>query len=113
MAPRIPSRTSTVAGLREWVGVLQKIGETAPIAMEAASATPDGAVPEDLRALATKPSLESVESVMFGLDLTIIFLMTNKVGWPGSLVALAVGLAVSGALILRARQRHAAPAAAA
>ena len=69
--------------------------------LAAAEAAPDGPVPADLRATAADPRAENFESLMFGFDLAIIFMMTNKPGWTGALIAAAVGLAISGALIAR------------
>lgn len=82
--------------------------------LEATQKAPAGPVPADLRAMATDPKIATFESLMFGFDIAIVFNMTNKPGWTGGLIAAAVGLAVSGALIARhARSRAASPAVAA
>lgn len=70
-------------------------------ALELAEQAPDGPVTPDLRAEALSPRMANFESLMFGFDLSIVFMMTNKPGWTGSLVATAVGLTVAGVLIAR------------
>lgn len=70
-------------------------------ALEKIDDTPAGPVPADLRAMVTEPRVANFESVMFGFDVAIVFMMTNKPGLTGSLIAAAVGLAISGALIAR------------
>ena len=67
----------------------------------AAEATPDGPVPAELRAVAADSRAENFESLMLGFDFAIVFMMTNKPGWTGALIAMAVGLAIAGALIAR------------
>lgn len=69
--------------------------------LAAAETAPDGPVPAELRTMASDPRAENFESLMLGFDLAIVFMMTNKPGWVGALVATAVGLAVAGALIAR------------
>ncbi len=75
----------------------------------AADAAPDGPVTDDLRAMIAAPKMHNFEAVLFGFDLAIVFMMTNKPGIGGALAATAVGLLVSGVLIARrARGRHSA-----
>ena len=79
--------------------------------IEAAEKAPAGPVPADLRAMATEPKIANFESVMFGFDVAIVFMMTNKPGLVGSLIAAGVGLAISGTLIaLRSRAAQTATA---
>ena len=76
---------------------------------------PDGPVTEEVRALMVDRTLTMVMWVLAGADLAIVFLMTNKPGWTGSIVVAAVGLAL-GTLMGVRESRHvpaaAAPAAA-
>lgn len=64
----------------------------------------DGAVPHDIRALTSTPRTHMVESYMLASDLAVVFLMTNKPGWTGSLVTVVVGLALTAALVARGRE---------
>ena len=73
---------------------------------EAAAAAPDGPVPADLRQLSNAPRIHTFESILFGIDLAIVFMMTNKPSLIGSLLAAAVGLAFAGARIAMASRRH-------
>lgn len=78
---------------------------------EAAEAAPEGPVPPELRALAAEPKPAALESLMAGFDIAILFMMTNKPGWAGALIATAVGLLIGGALAARrARSSSASPA---
>lgn len=71
--------------------------------------TPDGPVTPELGAKLTNPKMMLTVWLMTGADLAIVFLMTNKPGWTGSLVAAALGLAFG--LLMAAREnRHAAAA---
>ena len=82
--------------------------------LEAAEAAPEGPVTPDLRAMAMEPKAAAFETLMLGMDIAILFMMTNKPGWIGSLIATAVGLLIAGAIIMRnARARTASPAVAA
>lgn len=75
--------------------------------LEAAAAeAPDGPVSADLRGLTMAPRIHTFESVLFGIDLAIVFMMTNKPSLVGSLIAAAVGLAFAGARIAMASRRH-------
>lgn len=79
--------------------------------VEAAEAAPDGPVPADLRAMVAEPKAMNFESILLGLDLSIVFMMTNKPGLVGALIATAVGQVIAGALIMRAaRARQGSPA---
>ena len=78
--------------------------------LEEAQATPDGPVPAGLLADATSPRISNFESVMGGLDIAIIFMMTNKPGWVGALVAAAAGQAIAGVMIARRARGKAADA---
>ena len=73
---------------------------------EAAAAASDGPVPDDLRQLAAAPRIHTFESMLFGIDIAIVFLMTNKPGLVGSLVTAAVGVAIGAARIAMASRRH-------
>lgn len=66
----------------------------------------DGPVPAELRSAVVTPRLHAVESFMLASDLVILFLMTNKPGWTGSAAAVAVGLALTGVLIVRGTRHH-------
>lgn len=75
--------------------------------IEVAENTPEGPVPAELRALATDRKVWNFESLSFGFDIAILFMMTNKPGWVGSLTATAVGLLIAGAIIARKSRSHA------
>lgn len=79
--------------------------------LEQAEKTPDGPVPPELRAMATDPKSANFESVMLGFDVAILFMMTNKPGWIGALIATAVGLLIAGALIARSSRARSASSA--
>ena len=74
--------------------------------------TPDGPVTPALGAKLANPKVTFATWVMTGADLAIIFLMTNKPGWTGSIVVGGVCLALGAAMGIR-ENRHAAAAAAA
>lgn len=79
----------------------------------AADAAPEGPVPDDLRAVAAAPKMHNFEAVLFGLDLAIVFLMTNKPPLAASLMVAAAGLAVGALRITVSHRRSASPAVAA
>lgn len=82
--------------------------------LELAAAAPEGPVPPEILQEAENPRMYAIESVMLGMDVTFLFLMTNKPGWTGSLVVAAVGFAIGGAMVARhTRSRGRAPAVAA
>ena len=82
--------------------------------LEAAAAeAADGPVPADLRAMTAAPKLHNFEALLFGVDLAIVFLMTNKPGLVGALIAAAVGIAIGAVRIAVSSRRHAKPAVAA
>jgi hypothetical protein len=72
-------------------------------------AAPDGPVTPDLAATLANPRLTLVSWMMAGGDLAILFLMTNKPGWTGSVVAGLAGLALGAAVGVRENQHAAAP----
>jgi len=76
----------------------------------AADETPDGPVPDELRALTTDTRMHDFEAMLFGVDMAIVFMMTVKPGLVGSLVTVAAGLALGGVRVLLAHRKHAAPA---
>lgn len=65
----------------------------------------EGPVPAELRALTMSPRMHAIESVSFVNDIVIIFLMTNQPGWPGALIAVAVGAALTTGLVARGARR--------
>lgn len=65
----------------------------------------DGPVPSDVRTLTGTPKTHVVESFMLANDLVVVFLMTNKPGLTGTLIAVALGLALTGALAARGSRR--------
>jgi hypothetical protein len=69
-------------------------------------AAADGPVTAELRAALAGRRLTTFTWLMGGADLAIVFMMTNKPGWTGSLVAAAIGLALGAAFALR-ENRHA------
>ena len=75
---------------------------------------PDGPVTDDVRGLLADRTLTMVSWALAGADLAIVYLMTNKPGWGGSLAAgvacMALGTAV-GLRELRQAPRVIAPAA--
>jgi hypothetical protein len=87
------------------VGGLDKIAKRLIAAAEAA---PDGAIPPALDAQRRDPRAATIESYLLGIDLAIVFLMTNKPGFVGAGVAIAAALAFGAAV--SARERRHAPA---
>ncbi len=148
------TRTPTVAGVREWAGVLHKISKAGgPFALlilasgiymviaqysfaqpwvivslvlfvvaggiasgvldpaiakivAAAKDTPDGPVPDELRALTTNSRMHDFEAMLFGVDLALVFLMAVKPGLLGALAVVVAGVAVGGIRIALAHRRH-------
>ena len=78
--------------------------------LEKAQAAPDGPAPAELVAEATSPRAANFESVMAGLDLSIIFMMTNKPGWGASLMVALAGQVFAALLIARRMRSKAAAA---
>ena len=72
-------------------------------------AMPDGSVTDDLRALLTDRVLTMVSWTLAGADLAIVYLMTNKPGWAGSLLVGTGGLLLGAAVGMR-ETRHVAVA---
>jgi hypothetical protein len=95
------------------VGALGFLDPAAGRLVEAAEAAPDGPISAELDELRHGRRTQVVESFLLPGDLTIVFLMTNKPGFVGSLVALGVA-AAAGALLLRLQatssERRMAPA---
>ena len=81
--------------------------------MEQAEAAGDGPVPEQLRAAAFAPKTQVIESLTLANDIAIVFLMTNKPGLTGTLVAMFAGFALAGALVARGARQHSGSAVAA
>lgn len=69
----------------------------------------DGPVTDDLRAALADRTLTIVSWALGGADLAIVFLMTNKPGWAGSVAVGAVGIALGLAVAMRELGQHAAP----
>ncbi len=63
--------------------------------------TPDGPISDDIRVLLTDRVLTMVSWTLAGADLAIVYLMTNKPGWAGSLVVGAVGLLLGAGVGMR------------
>lgn len=72
----------------------------------AAAEAPDGPVTKDLRDMAKVPRIHTFESLLFGVDLAIVFLMTNKPGLVGALIATLIGVGFGAARIAMASRRH-------
>lgn len=70
---------------------------------------PDGPIAPQLQASLGDRTLTMAAWTLTGIDLAIVFLMTNKPGWGGSLAVAAVGVALGAALGMREVQRAAAP----
>jgi uncharacterized membrane protein len=81
--------------LDKWLGRLQ----------EQAAGVAGGPVTPELRTALHEPRLQVVEKLMLGNDFVIVFLMTNKPGLTGALIAIGVGLAFTAALVARGRTR--------
>ena len=81
--------------------------------LAAIDAAPDGPVTEELRTLANPPKMHNFEALLFGVDLAIIFLMTNKPALLPSLAVAASGFAIGALRIAIATRRHAKAAVAA
>lgn len=72
---------------------------------------PPGPVPTDVRRRMHAPGASTIPAVFAGVDLALVFLMTNKPGLASSVSIAAIGLVVG--LLLAARERpRRAPAAA-
>ena len=72
----------------------------------AAAEAPDGPVGQDLRELTKVPRIHTFESLLFGVDLAIVFLMTNKPGLAGALIVTLIGVGVGAARIALGSRRH-------
>lgn len=75
--------------------------------------TPEGPVTEDLRSVALPPKAHNIEALLFGVDLAIIFLMTNKPALLPALAVAASGFAIGALRIAISARRHVKPAVAA
>jgi hypothetical protein len=82
------------------VGALGFLDPAAARLVEAAEAAPDGPIGADLDELRHGRRTLVVESFLLPGDLTIVFLMTNKPGFVGSMAAFGVA-AAAGATLLR------------
>lgn len=69
----------------------------------------DGPVTAELRAELQDRTLTIVTWALGGADLAIVFLMTNKPGWTGSVVAGAVGIGLGLVVAMRELAQHTAP----
>lgn len=69
--------------------------------VEVLDAAPDGPLTPAVRADLADPRLTTTLSLFAGSDLAFVFLMTNKPGLTGSLVVVAVALALGGAWAAR------------
>lgn len=78
----------------------------------AADEAPDGPVSAELRSYAANPKMHNFESIMFGMDLAIVFLMVNKPALVPALIVAAVGFAIGAARIAISSRRHSEPVAA-
>lgn len=66
----------------------------------------EGPVPAELRADADSPRMHTIEALLLGNDLAVVFLMTNKPGWTGTAAAVAGGLAVTAIVVARGTARR-------
>jgi hypothetical protein len=82
------------------VGALGFLEPAAKRLVAAAEAAPDGPVGPELDALRHDRRAHVAESYLLPGDLTIVFLMTNKPGLTGALIAVAVA-ALAGTALLR------------
>jgi hypothetical protein len=69
-------------------------------------AAADGPVTAELRAALAERRLTTFTWLMGGADLAIVFMMTNKPGWTGSLVTAAIGMGLGAVFAVR-ENRHA------
>lgn len=83
--------------------------------LEIAADFPDGPMTPELGRQLAQPAMALAGPTMVGIDLSILFLMTNKPGWIGSLVFSAVVVGLGFAVGVRERRHllHPAPAPAA
>lgn len=65
---------------------------------------PDGPMSPDLGRRIAQPAMALAAPAMIGIDLAILFLMTNKPGYAGSLVVAGVAVTVGLAIGVRERQ---------
>lgn len=72
--------------------------------LEIAEGFPEGPMSPDLGRQLVQPAMALAGPTMVGIDLAILFLMTNKPGWTGSLIVAAVG--VGGGLAVGLRERR-------
>jgi uncharacterized membrane protein len=91
------------------VGAIGVLDPMAKRLVAAADEAPDGPVPAELDRQRHDPRAAAVESMMLATDVAIVFLMTNKPGFTGSLLAVAVLWAAGGAWAVR-EVRHSRPA---
>lgn len=75
----------------------------------AADEAPDGPLTAELRAALVNPKLTMMTWVLAGIDLSIVFLMTNKPGYLGSIAAGLIGIAGGAAIAVRENRHAVAP----
>jgi hypothetical protein len=71
----------------------------------ASDEAPEGPVPSELSVALTDPGLRLAGAILTGADVAIVFLMTNKPGWTGSLIVAAIGVTVGGLVGLAVTRR--------
>lgn len=72
----------------------------------AADDAPDGPVTGELQRTLADPRLTLATWLLAGADLAIVFLMTNKPGWSGSVGVAVAGLVLGAVLGLSENRRH-------
>lgn len=65
-----------------------------------------GPVTSEVERLRSAPAVVALEPIFLATDVAIVFMMTNKPGWTGSLTAVVVALACGGLLAARALRSH-------
>lgn len=71
--------------------------------------TPDGPITPEVGAKLANPKLTMATWLMAGMDLAIVYLMTNKPGLVGSVVVGVLGIAAGAVVGMRETRAHAAP----
>ncbi len=87
------------------VGALGFLEPAAKRLVETTEGAPDGPIGVDLDTLRHDRRSHLVESYLLPGDLTIVFLMTNKPGFTGALIATAIA-AIAGTALLRLPAAH-------
>jgi hypothetical protein len=65
----------------------------------------EGPVTSELTGALTDPGLRLAGAILTGADVAIVFLMTNKPGWTGSLLVALVGVTIGGLVGLTVTRR--------